>query len=261
MKIYREGNSNAACSGSVSANTGNKLLNCTTLFLTDLADYVNSGNTNIIIKLSGTDDDNSGYIRVCGYNNTAYIAEFRPRFSISWSYALSSAQLNATQFMYTQTPILTITPNVNTDYHTVDWYINNESTPYHSESLPAGSITSSCTFFGSNPSGQELDSTVYFSTQENITAKAILTTYTSAGISLGSQTYTFTLRKPLGGSIILIGQKQYRYDDIITASILPVSNLYTHLLNFYVGTGDMVLSQEIGTIPENEVYEISDHIY
>lgn len=235
MKIYRNGNSGTSCSGTIgTTNLASSSLTCSEAFRTDLANFINAGNTSVNIKLSGTTNGGSEYIRVCGYDNDSYDAGYRPHFSITWDYEISTGAMTSSNYFYNASPTIKITPNVSTDYHKVSWYINNESSAYYTQTLSAGVKTASCSFFGSSPSGATLNSSNYFSSAEKITAKVVLTTYSSSGTSLGSKTYTFTLMKPLGGSLGELSSDIYSSNESVVLTLYPLYSTYKHNIKWKI---------------------------
>ena len=235
MTIYRNGNSGTSCSGTVaSTNSTSSSLTCSEAFRTDLANFINAGNTSVNIKLSGITNGGSDYIRICGYDNDSYDDDCRPHFSITWDYEISTGAMTSSNYFYSASPTINITSNVSTDYHEVSWYINNESSAYYTQTLSAGVNTASCSFFGSSPSGAALNSLNYFSGTEKITAKVVLTTYSSSGTSLGSKTYTFILMKPLGGSLGELSSDVYSFNKPVILTLYPLYSTYRHNIKWKI---------------------------
>ena len=207
---------------------------CSSAFCADLSNFINTNNSYINIRLSGTNNSTTNYIRTCGYNNASYDSSYKPRFLITWTYDKSSGVLDDSNYFYNLSPTLTIFSNTSTDYHKVEWYINNETVPYYSQTLSSGITKASCSYFGTSPSGPYLNSSNYFSEMETIPAKVVLFTYSADDTLLGLNTYTFSLTKPTGGSIGTLSSSEYEHNSNVTLTIYPQSSSYSHKTFWYI---------------------------
>lgn len=240
-QVYREGSSVSA-SNSLSGGTATKSFYAPYSFCEDLSNYINeTSSSSVTFYLNGT-SSGSTYVRICGYNNTSYESKRRPYFHITWEYANSLGHLDNSQYNYGNPVTLLIEPNTSTDYHKVEWYINNETTPYYTQNLTAGSLVSNCSYFGAAPSGATLNSATYFTTVDTVPAKVVLTTYDNTGFDLGSKEYTFSLVKPTGASTALLSKTSYQYNETVSVTISPVSTACSHVLKWYAR--DTMVKQE-----------------
>ena len=173
--------------GSATANHSKSTVKYLYIFMPNAGAYIVNYTTNWYIHLSGT----SARIRYNGYGSN-----YPPCIDVVWEYASSSGSLGgfATSANYMDEISFTVSLASSKYTHKIDWYFNDETTPYFTETLPAGQKVSTCSFFGDNPSGVILDEKTYFTNiGDSVPFSVTLTTYDESGTSLGTATYSSTL--------------------------------------------------------------------
>ena len=175
----------------VSAGNGTKTWTLNSTFLNSLSAMNGKGNFYIYLQSSS-----SPFTRFIGYNNSAYDTGIAPRLILEWEPAQSTGSFGgqANSANYMDELIFTISLASNAYTHKVEWFLNNEATPYFTESLPAAQKISKCSFFGDNHSNAILNEKDYFTNVgDSIPFSVKLTTYDELGSSLGTMTYSSSL--------------------------------------------------------------------
>lgn len=175
----------------VSAGNGTKTWTLNSTFLNALSEKNGKGNFYIYLQSSS-----SPSTRFIGYNNSAYNTNIAPKLVLEWESAPSTGSLGgqATSANYMDEVTFTISLADSTYTHKVEWFLNNETTPYLTENLTKGQKVSNCSFFGDNCSGAVLNEKSYFTNVgDSIPFSVKLTTYNESGTSIGEKTYSSTL--------------------------------------------------------------------
>lgn len=178
--------------------------------------------------------------RFTGYNNGAYDSSCRPTLTITWDYAKSTGKV--TSNYYDKAATLTITPAYSTYTHKVKWCLPNGTTVFNTQTLAAGTNTSSCIYYGSSATGGTSAETHgdFFGDGYTATFKVILETYDASGNLVGSNTYNVPLNKPQGFSTGTI--EDCAYNAAATLKFNPAYASYSHKIKWYI-KGTLVTTQ------------------
>lgn len=226
--------STASSNLNVSGGTGGKYWTFTEAQRTRLVSY---NKTNISLYLYHA---STARKRFTGYNNGAYDSTCRPTLTITWDYSKSTGKV--TSNYYDKAATLTITPAYSTYSHKVKWCLPNGSTVFYTQSLAAGTTSSSCTYYGTNATGGTSAETKgnFFGDGYTATFKVILETYDASGNLVGSNTYNVPLNKPQGFSTGTI--EDCAYNAAATLKFNPAYASYSHKIKWYI-KGTLVTTQ------------------
>lgn len=170
-------------------------------------------------------------IRFTGYNNSSYDDENCPRLEITWAYDVSTGTVSSSY--YDTAATLSINSAYSSYTHKVTWLLPDD-TEYYTEILDAGSLSSSCVFYGDNASSgiSAEDYGNFFGDAYSATFKVKLETLDANGSSVGSKTYNVVLNKPQGFSVGSI--EDCAYDVEATLKFIPAYPSYAHEVEWYI---------------------------
>lgn len=173
--------------------------------------------------------------RFTGYDNSSYDSTDRPRLTITWSYNTSTGTVSSNY--YDNAATLTIDSAYDSYTHKVSWLLPDD-TVYYTETLAAGTLSSSCIFYGdSATTGSSAENYgEFFGDAYSATFKVKLETYTDDNSLVGTKTYNVVLTKPQGFSLGSI--EDCPYDSAATLRITPAYPNYSHEVEWYLKDKD-----------------------
>ena len=236
--VTNYGNSSYGQNLNVSSGTGNKYW---TFNATQRNELVAKNKSNVIVYIHHA---STARKRFTGYANGAYSSTHYPHLIITWDYSKSTGLV--TSNYYDQAATLKITSAYSTYTHKVKWCLPDGTTAFYTQTLAAGTTTSSCTYYGTNATGGVSAETKgdFFGSGYTATFKVILETYDANGTLLGTNTYNVPLNKPQGFSTGTI--EDCAYNEAATLKFNPAYASYSHKVKWYI-RGSLITTTNVAS--------------
>lgn len=224
--VTNYGNSSYGQNLNITSGIGGKYW---TLNATQRAELVAKNKSNVVVYIHHA---TTARKRFTGYDNGAYDSNTYPHLIITWDYAKSTGKV--TSNYYDQAATLKITSAYSTYTHKVKWCLPDGSTVFNTQTLAAGTTTSSCIYYGTSATGGTSAETKgdFFGDSYTATFKVILETYDASGNLVGSNTYNVPLNKPQGFSTGTI--EDCAYNAAATLNFNPAYASYSHIIKWYI---------------------------